>query len=711
MADKKLKPKKKEPVKSAAKKSKPVSEKTAVKKPKALPVKKKKQAPKTRVEPVKIISQRLPIAPAIVKPQVKADTHAKESKYEIVVPKYKVKQKFHSAARTKAEQLKPLQQEKEGLDRPAEQKQPDIVLKQIEVNFPISIKDLSVKIQAKPSDIISGLMKKGIFANINQLLNEDTAKAVAKNFNFDLIKAPSLEEQILRKHEEENSENLVPRSPVVTLMGHVDHGKTSLLDVVRKSNVTEREAGGITQHIGAYRVSMPKGTITFLDTPGHEAFSAMRSRGATATDIVILVVAADDGVMPQTIEAIDHAKAAGVPIVVAINKVDKPTADIDSVKKQLSRLGLASEDWGGKTIMVGVSAKTKQGVDTLLEMVLLEAEMLELKANINKLASGVVVEGRLSRGRGAVATVLVESGILREGDNVITGSTYGKIRLMINDNGEKIKEALPSVPVEISGLSGIPQAGEKFYVIKDDAEARKVFQQKQDLLRQEKLMPSVKRISLEDIYGQIKEGKIKELKLVLKADVQGSLEALKDSLLKMSTKEVEVMIIHAGCGAINDADAILAMASNAIVIGFNAGVSPEADERIRKEGIDVRFYRIIYDVTSDIKSAMEGMLAPSIEEVFEGRALVKQVFEVSKVGAIAGCIVQKGNIGRVDLCRLIRDGKEVYKGKIGSLKRFKDDAKEVREGFECGIGIANFKELKAGDLIEAFTVKKVARKL
>jgi translation initiation factor IF-2 len=374
-------------------------------------------------------------------------------------------------------------------------------------------------------------------------------------------------------------------------------------------------------------------------------------------------------------------------------------------------LGLRSEDWGGKTIMLGVSAKTKQGIDALLEMVLLEAEMLELKANINKSANGVVIEGRLSRGKGPVATVLVKNGTLKEGDNIVIGSHYGKVRAMITDKGEKVPKALPSIPVEISGLSGVPLAGEQFYVVDDEQKAKTIFQQKELLARQERFGSSTKKITLEDIYTQIKEGKIKELKLILKTDVQGSLEAVKDSLNKMSTDEVKVDIIHSGVGIINDADIILAAASNAIVIGFNAGISPEADERIKKEGVDVRLYRIIYDITSDIKSAMEGLLEPKIEEVFEGRALVKQVFNVTKAGVIAGCMVQKGAIGRTDSCRLLRDSKEVYKGKINSLKRFKDDVKEVKEGFECGIGLANFNDIKAGDIIEAFTIKRVARKL
>lgn len=642
------------------------------------------------------------------KPVVVSPAPVKEGNFEVFIPKYKVKQKLRPHHTYQPEVKQEIKHE--SIVSAAVQ-QEVVAFKDLEVIFPISVKDLAFKMSAKPNDIIARLMKKGILVTINHYLDEESAGLIAREFNFKLLKALTKEEEVLKEHKEKEKTNLVSRSPVVTFMGHVDHGKTSLLDAIRKSNVTEREAGGITQHIGAYRVETPKGAITFLDTPGHEAFTAMRARGAIATDIVILVVAADDGVMPQTKEAIDHAKAAGVSIVVALNKIDKPTADIDRVKKQLNQLDLRSEDWGGKTIMVGVSAKTKQGVDTLLEMIILEAEMLELKANIEKTASGVVIEGRLSKGKGPVATVLVKSGTLKNGQNIIIGNYYGKIRAMINDKGERLEEALPSIPVEISGLSGVPEAGEQFYVIDDEKKVKEIFQEKQLSLRRQNIAPVTKKITLEDIYTQIKEGKIKELNIILKADVQGSLEALKDSLTKISTSEVKLDIIHSDVGVINDADIILAAASNAIVIGFNAGVSPQADERIKEEGVDVRLYRIIYDIISDVKSAMEGLLEPKIEEVFEGRALVKQVFSVSKAGTIAGCIVQKGTIGRADSCKLIRDGKEIYNGKINSLKRFKDDAKEVKEGFECGIALADFKDLRAGDIIEAFIIRKTARKL
>ncbi len=578
------------------------------------------------------------------------------------------------------------------------------------VSFPITVKDLGAKLQVKPNDLIKKLMGKNIFATINQALTEEVANEIASEFDYQLQKAPSLEEKLLEEHKKQASADLVPRPPVITLMGHVDHGKTSLLDVIQESNITKREAGGITQHIGAYRVELKKGKITFLDTPGHEAFTAMRARGANATDIVILVVAADDGIMPQTQEAIDHARAAGVPIVVAINKIDKQNADIDKVKKQLAAIDLQPEDWGGKTITVGVSAKTKEGIDHLLEMVLLEAEMLELKANSSKSADGVVIEGRLSRGKGPVATILVQNGTLREQDLIVIGKHYGKVRAMVDDRGKKLKEVPPSVPVEILGLSGVPEAGECFFAVPDEKTAKEISSQKLNELRQ-KDVTFAKRITLEDLYNQIKEGKVKGLKIILKADVQGSCEALRDNTLKLSTDEVKLDFIHTGVGLINDADIILAAASNAIVIGFNVGMTPEAQTRAKQERVDTRFYRVIYDAISDVKSAMEGLLEPKVEEVTTGKAKVLRAFRVSKVGLVAGCMISKGKINRASMGRVLRDGEEIHKGRITSLKRFKDDVKEVQEGFECGIGFQGFNDIKPGDIIEAFEIQKTARTL
>jgi len=676
----------KKPAKASAKLVKATKKPAKAKaKPKAKP-KPKTKTVKPKVEKPKVVE------PKVEKPRPKTVPGAKAVKPKVEKPKAVIPPK------AKPEPAKP------------KVVVPEKKLAELKVDFPITVKDLSVKLQVKPNELIKRLMNSKIFATINQTLPEEVAVEIASGFGYALQKAPSLEEQLLDKHKEEGTANLLGRSPVITMMGHVDHGKTSLLDVMRKTNVTEREAGGITQHIGAYRVSMERGDITFLDTPGHEAFTAMRARGANATDIVILVVAADDGVMPQTVEAIDHAKAAGVPIVVAINKIDRPNADIDKTKQQLSDLDLKPEDWGGKTITVGVSAKTQEGIDKLLEMVLLEAEMLELKANPDKPANGVVIEGRLSRGKGAVATVLVQNGTLKEQDAIVIGNHCGKVRAMVDDRGKKLKEVPPSVPVEILGLEGVPEAGEQFFVVPNEKSAKEISLKKLNIIKQKEAAP-IKRITLEELSSQVKEGKIKELKIILKTDVQGSCEALKTSLTKLSTAKVELNIIHSGVGMINDADLILAAASNAIVIGFNIGMTQEAQTRSKQEGVDVRLYRIIYDVTSDVRSAMEGLLEPKIEEIPTGTAKVLQVFKVSKTGMVAGSMIQKGTIARGAMCRLIRGQEEVYKGKISSLKRFKDDVKEVKEGFECGIFLDNFKDAQPGDIIEAFEIKKTASKL
>ncbi|MDP2939285.1 MAG: translation initiation factor IF-2 [Candidatus Omnitrophota bacterium] len=586
------------------------------------------------------------------------------------------------------------------------------LLKEIQIEFPISVKDLAVKLGQKPSRIIKDLLDKGIFVNINQFLDDKTVNKIAQNFGMRLSKLPTHEEKLIESHKKEGLDKtfLSHRSPVVTFMGHVDHGKTSLLDFIRKSRITEKEHGGITQHIGAYSVNVKNGRITFLDTPGHEAFTAMRARGADITDIVVLVVAADEGVMPQTIEAINHARAAEVPIIVAINKIDKPQAQIDKVKKQLSELELTPEDWSGKTITVGVSAKTGDGIDSLLEMILLEAEMMELKANYQKKASGIVVEARLTKDKGPLATLIVQNGILHLGDEVIAGTLYGKLRAMFNDRGFPIKEAGPAMPVEALGLSGVPDAGEKFYVVEDEKAARQISQQKQELFKQNKLRP-LQRISLEDLYAQIKEGKLKELKIVLKADVQGSLEALEDSLKKLPTDEVQLRIIHSAVGSINTSDVILAAASDAVIIGFNVEAELQAKEEEKKLGVDVRTYRIIYDALNDIKAALEGLLEPKLKKNFLGKIEVRQVFKLSKSGIVAGCFVVKGNISRQAEVSLVRNGQVVFEGKLASLKRFKDDVREVNEGFECGLTLSGFEDIQAGDVIEAFEIEKIARKL
>lgn len=588
---------------------------------------------------------------------------------------------------------------------------PAIDLKELELELPITVKDLAVKLQEKPSIIMKTLMDMGIMAGINQSLEETVVTKLAEKYKFKIKKAPEKEELILRSHQEPDlPEELQPRFPIVTFMGHVDHGKTSLLDMIRKTKVAESEHGGITQHIGAYRVSLAHGEITFLDTPGHEAFTAMRARGARITDIVVLVVACDDGVMPQTEEAIDHARAAGVPIIVALNKIDKPQANIERVKKQLSQLDLSAEDWGGKTITVPVSAKTGEGIDDLLEMILLEAQMLELKANHHRPARGVVIEAKMAKGRGPVVTLLIQNGTLHLNDNIIAGNVVGKIRAMFNDRGQSVTVAGPSFAVEALGIAGVPAAGEQFFIIPDEKQARELVSIRLEKERQQRTMP-VKRISLEDLHTEIEQGKIKELKIIIKADVQGSLGAIKDTLGKLQVSEIKLDIIHTGVGSINTSDVVLAVASNALLLGFNIEADEPAKELIAKEGLEVRTYNVIYELANDIKQAVEGMLEPKIKKVFSGRAQIKKVFKLTKAGAVAGCLVSKGKISRANLINLVRNGEVVFEGKLSSLKRFKDDVRDVAEGFECGMAIAGFDDIHEGDIIEAYDIEKIARKL
>jgi translation initiation factor IF-2 len=584
-------------------------------------------------------------------------------------------------------------------------------LRDLELRLPITVKDLAVKLQEKPSVIIKMLMDTKVMVGINQILEESVVSSICEKFGFRIKKALDEEELALRIHQEVDSpEFLKPRSPIVTLMGHVDHGKTSLLDAIRKTRLVDSEHGGITQHIGAYRVSLEHGEITFLDTPGHEAFTAMRARGASITDIVILVVAADDGVMPQTKEAIDHARAAGVSIIVAINKIDKPQANIDRVKKQLSELNLTPEDWSGKTITQPVSAKTGEGVNELLEMILLEAQMLELKANPNRLAQGIVIEAKLSKGKGPLVTLLVKNGTLHLNDNILVGSNYGKIRAMFDDRGQSQTAAGPSFPVEVLGISGVPVAGEQFFVIADEGVARKLALKRQEEQRQLKIK-TVKRISLEELHSQIKEGKIKELKLIIKVDVQGSLEAIKDTLSKIETQEIKMDFIHEGVGNINYSDVILAVASNALILGFNVVTDERAKELAQQEGIEIKTYNLIYELANEIKAALEGMLEPRLKKIFIGSAQVRKVFKLSKAGTVAGCFVVKGKIIRSNSVSLIRNGQVIFEGDIANLKRFKDDVREVSEGFECGIALSGFSDLQEGDIIEAYGIEKIARRL
>ena len=579
----------------------------------------------------------------------------------------------------------------------------------IKISDAISVGDLSQRLGIKAGDIIKKLMNLGIMASINQFVDVDTATLVASDFEYEVESIAPQEESLLKDIAEASGEIKI-RPPVVTVMGHVDHGKTSLLDAIRKTNVAAGEAGGITQHIGAYHVHLEKGDITFLDTPGHEAFTAMRARGAKITDLVVLVVAADDGVMPQTIEAINHAKAANVPIIAAINKIDLPGADPGRVKQMLTEYGLVPEDWGGDTIFAEVSAKKGIGIKELLELILLKAYVMELKANPEKPAKGAVVEAKLDKGRGPVATVLVHEGTIKTGDAIVSGVHSGRVRAMTNDWGKKVDEAGPSMPVEVIGLSGVPEAGDVFSVVRDEATAKQIagirFKKKQ-----EAELKKTAKISLAELYEKIKIGEVKELGIVVKGDVQGSVEAVKEALNKLPTDAIKVNIIHNAVGGVTEGDVMLAAASNAIVVGFNVRPEPKAQALAEKEGVDLRLYSIIYELIDDIKKAMEGMLAPTIRENILGRANVRESFRVSKIGTVAGCYVTDGKILRGSKVRLLRDNVVVYDGKMASLKRFKDDVKEVATGYECGIAIEGFNDIKVGDIIEAYQMEEVAAKL
>ncbi len=572
-----------------------------------------------------------------------------------------------------------------------------------------TVSDLAVSLDLQPSVLIMQLMKLKVMANINQRLDYDTLVMLGEHLGFEAIKAKTLEEELLVE-EPDPSESLQPRAPVVTIMGHVDHGKTSLLDAIRQSNISESEAGNITQHIGAYHVTLEGGSVVFLDTPGHAAFTAMRARGAQATDIVVLIVAADDGVMPQTIEAINHAKAAKVPIVVAINKIDVPGARPDYIKQQLSEHELIPEEWGGQTICVETSATEGTGIDFLLEMLLLEAALLELKANPDKPARGVVIEAEVDKGRGTVATVLVQSGTLTVGDFFVSGRYSGKVRAMIDDFGKRMKKAGPSTPVEVLGFTGVPEAGDKFYVIESEKDARTISETRLDQYRTEKLGTN-SHVSLENLYQQIQEGEIKELNVVLKGDVQGSVQAVASSLLELSTDEVKINIIHQAVGGITETDILLASASDAIVVGFNVHPTTEAVQAKELEGIDVRTYNVIYNLISYIRSAMEGLLDPEVREVVIGRAEVRELFKVPRLGLVAGSYVNWGRISYNQPLRVLRDNRLVHEGKVISLRRFKENVNEVQANYECGIGIEEFADLKVGDVLECYVHEEIARTL
>lgn len=580
----------------------------------------------------------------------------------------------------------------------------------IQISENVAVKDLALKLNVMSKILLKKLLDRGILANLNQSLDLKLAEQLADEFGFD-IEVKSYEEVVAREQEGEETEaSQVKRPPVVTIMGHVDHGKTSLLDAIRESNVAGGESGGITQHIGAYSVSVNQRGITFIDTPGHEAFTRMRARGALVTDIVVLVVAADDGVMPQTLEAIDHAKAAKVPIIVAINKMDKPDANPDRIKQQLSQHGILIEEYGGDTVCVEISARKKMNIDTLLEMILLVADILDLKASPGRLTTGTILEAKLDKSRGPVGTVLIQNGTLHIGDVFVAGAVMGRVRAMFNDMGHKMRESMPGEPVEVLGFQGVPQAGDSFQVFKDEFKARSIVAFRQSKAR-ELATQAGSRLSLEQLFSKIQQGEIRELPIIIKTDVQGSLEVLSETLTKLGTSEVKIRIIHSGTGAITLSDVLLASASNAIIIGYNVRPEPKARELAEKEKVDIRTHTVIYNITAEIRSALEGLLQPTIKEVFLGSAEVRDTFRIPKVGTIAGCYVSSGKITRNANIRLVRDHVVIYEGKISSLKRFKDDASEVKESFECGVGIENYNDIKVGDTIEAYTTEKVARQL
>lgn len=607
----------------------------------------------------------------------------------------RAKQQYSHKRETEAEKLKRLE-----LERARKQ--------QLKVSIPdeIVVSELAQRLKVTASEVIKKLMGLGVMAALNETIDFDTASLVAMELGAKVEKevVVTIEERLF-DDTEDKEEQLEERCPVVVVMGHVDHGKTSLLDAIRKEHVTATEAGGITQHIGAYKVPVGEKEITFLDTPGHEAFTSMRARGASITDIAVLVVAADDGIMPQTVEAINHAKAADVPIIVAINKMDKPTANPDRVKQELTEYELVPEEWGGDVACIPVSAATGMGIEELLEMIILVAEVRELKANPNRMAKGAVIEARLDKGRGPIATVLVQNGTLRQGDILIAGTAVGRVRAMVNDHGETVQEAGPSTPVEITGLAEVPAAGDIFNAVENERLARELVEQRKHT-EKEKIFSAYQKVTLDNLFSQIEEGEMKELPIIVKADVQGSVEAVKQSLEKLSNSEVRVRVIHGAVGAISKSDVMLANASNAIIIGFNVRPDPVARDSAEEDNVELRLYRVIYDAIEDVEQAMKGMLAPKTREVELGRAEVREVYKITNVGTVAGCYVLDGKVARSALLRIVRDGIVIAEDKIDSLKRFKDDQKEVAQGYECGIGLEKFNDIKVGDIFESFLIEE-----
>jgi len=740
MAEKKEKPKEKKEIIKKAPKA-PAEKKAVTKTAETKSVKEKKSAVKASTKTKSSAGGK-----AHAKQSVAEVKHVPEVKAPALEPVVAVTQKVVTAASVKKEEspIAPVV-EKKPEPKPAEGKVPEVskskavpvveiskikaevpvvqapkdvvpppppVKPVVEIRFPITVGDLAQKMNRRIPEVIKALMGIGIFANVNQLLNEEIVYAAGEALGIEINKKADEAKEIIESGVEEDPAKLKPRPPVVTMMGHVDHGKTSLLDAIRSTNVAAKEKGFITQHIGAYGVDIPgKGHVTFLDTPGHEAFTAMRARGANVTDVVVLVVAADDGVMPQTIEAIDHAREAGCPIVVAMNKIDLPVANPAKVMGELQKIGLVPEEWGGKTIVVKVSAKTGKGVEDLLDMLLLEAEVLELKANPDRLAVGVVIESHISKGSGPVASVIVKKGTLRLGDIVVAGQYTGRVRAMKNDRAKTVREAGPAYAVELSGLNGVPEAGETVYAVADEKIAKTITEQKILEVRERQMRGTPKHMSLESLYSKLSEGNFKELKIILKADMQGSIEALTQSLDKISSEKCRLHVIHGIVGGINESDVMLAAASDAIIIGFHVKADPKAQVLAEKEGVDIHFYSIIYDAVEKIRKAMEGILEPELKEVVEGKTKVRQIFKSSRVGNIGGAIVMKGRIARQHHVRLVRDNVVIFDGRLSSLKRFKDDVKEVAEGYECGVALEGFNDLREGDMLESYRIDKFAAKL
>ncbi len=667
---------------------------------------KAKAAPKKKDEPPKAKKTEKKV-PAEKKAPAKKRAAPVKAKEKKTPPPKEEAAPAEAAPAAKAPEAKAPEKEAEPV-APAEEESPGPARK-VRIPEAITVKELADKLSLKATEVIKELMKLGQMTTINQMIDSDTAEIVCGEFGFEIEVTKDTYEEV-PEEDIDKPEDLAPRAPVITVMGHVDHGKTRLLDAIRNANVMDSEAGGITQHIGAYRVTTGKGTAVFLDTPGHEAFTSMRARGAQVTDLVILVVAANEGVMPQTREAVAHAKAAEVPVMVAINKMDLPDANPDRVKQQLSELDLIPDDWGGETVFSPVSAKEGHGVDDLLDLAILQSDLLELKANPNRRSQGIVIEAKLDKGRGPVATVLVQRGTLSPGDNFVAGSWSGKVRALIDDQGNKIKAAGPSTPVEILGISGVPQAGDEFTSVADERSAREISSRRQQRDRLAAMLPMA-RVNLETFLEGVQKGTIKELNIILKADVQGSLEALKDSLSKQGNEEVAVRILHASAGGITETDVMLAAASSAIIVGFNVRPTTGADLSAKRENVDIRLYSVIYNAIEEVRAALEGILDPISREVIRGHAEVRQTFHVPSIGSIAGCYVTDGAVQRGSEVRLIRDSVVVYTGRVSSLRRFKEDVNEVQQGYECGIGIEKFQDIKEGDVIEPFVTEEVARTL